>query len=421
MKKIMFISVCLAGFIYSNTAFAESACAQLGVDCRPQGGGGYSCDEACQQARAERAEARAEAAAERARERAAYNKALNEAYQEAESSRKAAERSAGQAQSKTRELAQLRNSMIDAAKVDAANRRYRDAVRDQKEQTNQLDNLQRKIVSINVQISPSDASFGTAVRLNEEDLYKKISPVPVSPSVYQQAEKNQKAQLKELDELKKQSIFLSTYSQINEERIRLEKTIQLKAIFGAGLDLLNLPAPAFKNADKKLKVAYAATKSAVALIYTATAPDYVERTKKANESVNNLISLAALNPAWANNAELDLAIKGMDLSIKFANSVIDQDSKDKKNPVRIPEELYYDYIKQTLNYVGVFSPHVKAAHALISLKERTDQYIHAEDAIKQIRRMKEGGSYAKEYIEDRILVVDRNREASERILQIRRP
>lgn len=42
MKKIIFASACLAGFIYSNTAFAESACEQLGVNCPPHGGGGGS-------------------------------------------------------------------------------------------------------------------------------------------------------------------------------------------------------------------------------------------------------------------------------------------------------------------------------------------------------------------------------------------
>ena len=97
--------------------------------------------------------------------------------------------------------------------------------------------------------------------------------------------------------------------------------------------------------------------------------------------------------------------------------MIDQDSKDNKNPVRLPPELYDDYIKQTIKLIGVYNPYFTSAHALIRLTERTDQYIHAEDAIKQIRRMKEAGFNAKEYIDDRSLQVKRNLEASERTIK----
>lgn len=412
MKKIILISVCLAVFIYSNTAFAESACAQLGVDCQPQGGSGYSCDEACQQERAERAEARAEAAAERARERAAYNKALNEAYQQAESSRKDAERSAVLAQSKTRELAQLRNSMIDPAKVDEANRRYRDAVMNKEKLTNQLDSLQKKI-------SQRDASFDTAVYLNEEALRKTIMIKP-SVSTYKQAQKYLQAQQKELNELEEQSRYLSTFSLKSEERIRVEKQIQSKAIFGLGLDLLDLAAPVFADKELKLayKVAYATTKSAVALGYTVTAPDSAELTKKANVSVNNLVRLAALNPTWANDPQIMVAVQGMAIMLKIQNFAIEHDSPQKTTV--LPPELrneYIEYLKLGLNIGGVFYPPSSAAHALVSLNERADQYIHAEDSIKQIRRMKEAGFNAKEYIDDRILTVDRNLEASKQTIK----
>jgi len=371
------------------------------------------------EARAERAAREAEARAERAARKAADEKALNEAYQAAESSRGNAEQSAEAAQSKKQELAQLRKSMIDAREVDAANRRVQEALKNQAEQTARLDSLQRRLASIAVNISQGQVSFGTAVLMNEEDFYKKISPAQfVTPWMKQQAEKNIKAQRKELYDLEEQSRFLSTFSQDSEERIRLERQIQLKAVFGLGSDLLDLlPAPSFKNADKKLKVAYEATKSAVALMYTATAPDYVERTKKANESVNNLISLAALNPTLANDPKLKAAVQGMALSLKIASFGIDQDSKDNKNPERLPEEICYDYMKLALSFTGKLSPHVKLARALISVKERTDQYIYAEDAIKQILRMKEAGFNAEEYINDSILQVNRNLESSERIIR----
>jgi len=429
MKKIIFVSVCLAVFFYSNTAFCggiedleRASGGSIDRPSGPSGGGGsYSCDEACWQAREAREEARAEARAEAAARQAAHNKALNEASQAAESSRKNAERSAAQAQSKERELAQLRNSMIDPAKVDTANRRYQDAVRDRKELNNQLDNLQRKFGSINMQISPSDASLGTAVRLNEEDFYKKIMIRPPE-WMYQQAVKNHKAQLEELDELKNQLIILSKLSETNDERISLEKQIQKKAIFGLGSDLLNVMSPvASKYGDKNLKRNYAIIKAVVDSMEAIIAPNDVEQIKKglmAIDSTAQIIKEIELKPSLSdqNRSELEANLRAMSLLRKIFIFQIDQHDKEDNKPVWLPSELSDDLIKLNLNLGGTYNPYIKVARAMISVQERTNQYVHAGDAVKQIRRMKEGGSYAKEYIEGRILVVDRNREASERTI-----
>lgn len=398
MKKIIPSSVFLLVYIYSTVAFAEdSACIQLGMDsdCRSQAQGGSSCDEACQ--------ARAEA-----------REALEEARRAAEASRQAAEASYAAARDKEQELTLLRKSIVAPTTIDEANRRYSATLKEKENLSNQLDSLQKKL-------NQNNDSLDAAVYLNEEDLYKKVFLAPL-PWMYQQAKKNFQAQQKELDDLQEQSRYLSTLSSKNDERIRVEKQIQLKSIFGLGLDLLDVPAPAFKKANKTYKTAYAAAKSAVALMYTATAPDYIERTKKANESVNNLIILlnqSMLNPTWTDEekAELSAAVRSISLSLKTASFVIDQNNKDDKNPVRLPSELYYDYIKQTINMIGVYNPYFTSAHALISLKERTDQYVRAENAIKQIRKMKEAGLNAEQYINDRILQVKRNLEASQRIIK----
>ncbi len=418
VNTMICVSVCLSFSIGPTAAFGGAI-----EDLEAASGGHIDrpSHERDDEAEAERrqawAEYRAEQAAERAAAREAYNKVLNEARQKAESSREYAGMAAEQARSKGRELAQLRDAVADPGQAAAADRRVQDARKAQAALTAQLADLQKWTNSLGTRTSPG---FDTAVRLSEDALYKVISPAQfVTPAMYQQARTYRDAQLKQLRDLQEQSRFLSTHSVKSDERTRLEQQVQARAIAGLGSDLLDLLAPRVAKGGKDLKIRYEQVNLAAALINTATAPDSAERAKNANESLSSYISLyneARLDP----DPKVQAVVNSMALSLKVANVMIDRNAAGRNTSGAVPAGLCDDYtecVKVALDLGGVVFPEAKFAHAVVSLNDRANQYVRAQNAMAQIAKMKGQGIAAQEYIDSQILQISRNLESTERTIK----
>lgn len=344
------------------------------------------------------------------------------ARKEAEAAQKLAEIGAAHVKHATERLDKLRKSAVDPHEAQATATRVRDAVKDRAGLNQRLAALQQRLAAITVQAGPHDVTFGTAVALADEDLFKKISPAQfVTPAMYRQAQQQSASLKKQLAELQEQSRYLSGFARDSAERMRVQKEIQKESILGVLLDLLDLPAPAVAKADKKIRVAYEATKSAVAAAYTAQGSNYAERTERATQALDNLVALgneASLSPAWTagDKAELEAAVRCMSLLLNAAGIAISQAEKDEKQPGRDAAALTADYLKEAIALAGVYNPYFTALRAGISLAERADQYAHAEDAMRRIGRMMQMGFDAQEYLNDRILDTHQKLEATDRLI-----
>lgn len=344
------------------------------------------------------------------------------ARKEAEAAQKVAETAAAHLRHATERLDKLRKSEPDPKDAQATAARVRDAVKDQAGRNQRLAALQKRLAAITVQAGARDVAFGTAVVLSDEDLFKKISPAQfVTPAMYQHAQEQSAALKKQLAELQEQSRYLSSFARDSAERLHVQKNIQKESILGVLLDLLDLPAPAVAKADKKLKVAYEATKSAVAAAYTAQGANYAERTERATQALDNLAALgkeASLGHGWspADKAELEAAVRCMSLSLKAAGIAISQAEKDEKQPGRDAAALTADYLKEAIALAGVYNPYFTSLRAGISLAERADRYARAEEAMKSIGRMARVGVDAQEYLNDRILDLHQKLEATDRLI-----
>jgi hypothetical protein len=191
------------------------------------------------------------------------------ARKDAEAAQKLAEIGAAHVKHATERLDKLRTSEVDPKEAQATAARVRDAVKDQAGLNQRLAALQQRLAAITVQAGTRNVTFGTAVALADEDLFKKISPSQfVTPAMYRQAQEQSAALKKQLADLQEQSRYLSSFAKDSAERMRVQRQLQKESVLGVALDLLDLPAPAFAKADKKLTVAYEATKSAVAAAYT---------------------------------------------------------------------------------------------------------------------------------------------------------
>ncbi|MFB3817113.1 MAG: hypothetical protein ACE147_05560 [Candidatus Methylomirabilales bacterium] len=345
------------------------------------------------------------------------------ARKEAETARQVADMAAAHLRHATERLAKLRTSDPHPGEAQATAARVRDAVKDQAGLNQRLAALQQRLAAITVQAGARDVTFGTAVALSEEDLFKKIGPAQfVTPAMYRQAQAQSAALTQQLTELQEQSRYLSTFARDSAERLRVQRKLQKDSVLGLALDLLDLPAPAVARADKKLKVAYEATKSAVAAAYTAQGADYAERTERATQALDNLAALgkeASLGPGWspADTAELEAAVRCMSLSLQAAGIAISQAEKDEKQPGRDAAALTADYLKEAIALAGIYNPYFTSLHAGISLAERTDQYARAEEAMKSIARMTKAGADAQEYLDGRILDIHQKLEAANRLIR----
>jgi hypothetical protein len=345
------------------------------------------------------------------------------ARKEAEAAQKMAEDAAAWVRHATERLDKVRKSEPDPRDVQATAARVRDAVKDRTGLTQRLATLQQRLAAITVQAGARDVTFGTAVALSDEDLFKKISPAQfVTPTMVRQAQAQRAALTQRLAELQGQSRYLAGFAQGSAERLRAQRQIQRDAMLGVLLDLLDLPAPAVAKVDKKIRVAYEAAKSAVAAAHTAQGANSAERTERATQALDNLTALgkeASLGSGWtaADKAELEAAARCMSLSLKAAGIVIAQAEKEERQPGRDGASLAADYVKEAIGLAGVYNPYFTALRAGISLAERADQYARAETAVQSVGRMAKAGADAQEYLNDRILDLQRNLEATDRLIQ----
>jgi hypothetical protein len=344
------------------------------------------------------------------------------ARKEAETAQKVAETAAAHLRHATERLDRLRKSEVDPKEAQATAARLRDAVKDQAGLNQRLAALQQRLAAITVQAGARNVTFGTAVALADEDLFKRISPAQfVTPAMYRQAQEQSAALKKQLADLQEQSRYLSSFAKDSAERLRVQRQLQKESVLGVVLDLLDLPAPAVAKAEKKLKVAYEATKSAVAAAYTAQGADSAERTERATQALDNLAALgkeASLGPGWtaADKAELETAVRCMSLSLKAFGIAVSQAAKDEKQPGRDAADLTADYLKEVIALAGVYNPYFTSLRAGISLAERVDRYARAEEAMKSVSRMAKVGDGAQEYLNDRILDIHQKLEATDRLI-----
>jgi hypothetical protein len=344
------------------------------------------------------------------------------ARKEAETAQQVAETAAAHLRHATERLDKLRKSEVDPKEAQAIAARMRDAVKDQAGLNQRLAAAQQRLAAITVQAGTRNVTFGTAVALTDEDLFKKISPAQfVTPAMYRQAQEQSAALKKQLAEFQEQSRYLASFAQDSAERKRVQRQLQKESILGVVLDLLDLPAPAIAKAEKKVKVAYEATKSAVAAAYTAQGANHAERTERATQALDNLAALgkeASLGPGWtaADKAELEAAVRCMSLSLKAAGIAVSQAAKDEKQPGRDAADLTVDYLKEAIALAGIYNPYFTSLRAGISLAERVDRYARAEEAMKSVSRMANVGADAQEYLNSRILDIHQKLEASDRLI-----
>jgi hypothetical protein len=345
------------------------------------------------------------------------------ARKEAEAAQKTAEMAAAHLRHATERLDKLRKADPDPKEVQATAARVRDALNDQAALNRRLAALQQRLAAVTVQAGARDVTFGTAVALGDEDLFKKISPAQfVTPAMYRHAQEQRAALQTQLAALQEQSRYLSGFARDSAERLRAQRKLQKDAILGVLLDLLDLPAPAVARADKKVKVAYEAAKSAVAAAYTAQGANYAERTERATQALDSLVSLgaeASLSPAWTagDKAELEAAVRCMSLSLKAAGIAISQAEKDEQEPGRDAAALTMDYVKEAIGLAGIYNPYFTTLSAGISLAERVQQYERAEAAMQSIGRMARVGADTQEYLNDRVLDVHQKLEATDRLIR----
>jgi hypothetical protein len=344
------------------------------------------------------------------------------ARKEAETAQQAAETAAAHLRHATERLDKLRKSEVDPREAQATAARVRDALKDQTGLNQRLTALQQRLAAITAQAGARNVTFGTAVALADEDLFKKISPAQfVTPAMYRQAQEQSSALKKQLAELQEQSRYLSDFAKDSAERLRIQRQLQKDSVLGVVLDLLDLPAPALAKADKKLKVAYEATKSLVATAYTAQGANYAERTERATQALDNLAALGkevSLGPGWtaADKAELEAAVRCMSLSLMAAGIAVSQAEKDEQRPGRDAAQLTAEYLKEAIALAGVYNPYFTSLRAGINLAERVDRYARAEEAMKSIGRMTQVGVDAQEYLNERILDLHQKLEATDRII-----
>jgi hypothetical protein len=346
------------------------------------------------------------------------------ARKDAEAAQKLAETAAAHVKHATARLDALRKSDPDPKEAQATAARVRDAVKDQAALNQRLAALQKRLAAITVQAGAQNVTFGTAVALSDEDLFKKIGPAQfVTPAMYRHAQEQSAALKKQLAELQEQSRYLSGFARTSAERMRAQRQLQKDAILGVLLDLLDLPAPAVAQADKKLKVAYEAAKSAVAAAYTAQGSNAAERTERATQALDSLVALgaeASLSPAWTagDKAQLEAAVRCMSLSLKAAGIAISQAEKDQQEPGRDAAALTADYVKEAIALAGIYHPYFVTLSAGISLAERVQQYERAEAAMQSIGRMTRVGADTQEYLNDRILDIHQKLEATDRLMRM---